>query len=155
MARALLAGHGKRLELPGTPIKRNSLQPAATSITERLLLLLDEYDHVNQHQSTWEQPSLPAKTSNQEEEIVEGLLRTEHEKAAHNLHTLTRGKLSAAHASIERSMVGSEPEKLMLCLGVDRNDEKESSDRLHGKCWSQIAISAHRGVRRMVNGFPE
>ncbi|KAL9014562.1 MAG: hypothetical protein Q9173_000786 [Seirophora scorigena] len=148
-ASMLSAGNGRRSGQPQTPIMRNTVQPAATSITERLLRLLDEYDQVNQHPHTGGNPSLLAKPSNQNEQIVESLLRIQREKAASHIHALIRG------VCMERPMAGSEAEKISSSLGVTQNDENGSPDGLSGRCWNQITNSACRGVRRMVKGFPE
>lgn len=126
-ASMLSAGNDRRSVQPKTPIMRNMVQPAALSITERLLRLLDEYDQVNQHQHTGENPSLLAKPSNQNEQIVEGLLRIQREKAAIDIHALIRG------FCMERPTAGSKAEKISSSLGMNQKDENGPPDGLSGR----------------------
>lgn len=155
MASLLPGGNGTQSELIGTSTQMNMAQPAATSTLELFKQVLDEYDSFTRERSTKEQPLPAAKPRRQDEQILERLLRTQHEQAAQRIQALLHGEIGGPPNPSEQQIAETEIDTIWASLEADKMVMVRPTCEQGGNSWDKITQSACRGVRRIVKGLPE
>lgn len=145
----------EKSEGAGTPAMKNAAQAAATSILQRFNKTLDDFDRSTQKTLTSNNhPLQSVDTSAKGEEMLERLLRTQHEKAAQRIYALLHGDNEASLKPAEESTAGTETDEIWGSLEPGLKEGVELTSEQGGKSWDEITHSAYRGVRRIVKDLP-
>lgn len=145
---------GVHLEQDGESARRIAL-PAAMSILRRFNKTLEDYDKFAQEKSKDEEPLSTMKPSQRDDDMLERLLRTQHEQSARRIRSLIQNDVGASPNATNKPTVGYETDLIWASLGTDQKDKVGYTDEQSGSSWDQTTSSAYRGIRRIVKGLPE
>lgn len=150
----LSASDSMRSGQNGTLLVQNLAQSPTWSIVRSFNEFLDDYDRFTQATSASEGLLPVSRPNGQDEELLEAVLQTQHEKAKQRIRTLMYGNTKTSLVETEAQIARPKADEIWSALGAD--DERLGSvDEQNGCTWDLITRSASRGVRRLLKGFPQ
>lgn len=153
-AEMLFKYNGGQVEQETTTLTPCFAQTIAESLSTSFDRFLAAHQRLNLLASKQGATPPPVTPSQQDEELLQTVLQTQHEKAKQRFHRLLHGDSEGFYATVD-SLEVMNGDEIWLSPEAGQPIDRGRVKKRFGETWHSITRSAGKGVRRIVRGFPE